>query len=320
MKNISIIIPTYNRINSLLTVLKKLENQDFNKKFWWTFEIIIINDWSEDWTQEILEKYKKNNLNKKFELKILLQENKKQWTARNLWVKNANSNLILFLQDDIFPEKNLISKHYKFHKKNPREEIVLIWKTIWLKEFIDSKNKKFYEFLDWSWKNFSQKIFQLFFKAPLFNYNLLKNNLEIDSENNFFHFYTNNLSIKKDFYLKNWWFNEQFNSYWWEDIEFWYRLHKQNMKLFFLEVAKAEHNHKYNLEKFLDREKKVSENLEKFLEIQPQLKKNFNKNKKFKKIFYNIFCSKIFLKFFKILNKNFYWYFLGKKEYLKHFK
>jgi len=350
MPEISVIIPTFNRKNSLAEVLKKLENQNFQGKF----EIIIVNDWSTDWTWEFLENYSAKN----FELKILFQENKKQWIARNFWVKNAKSDLILFLQDDIFPEKNLISEHFNFHKSNFDEKIVVIWKTEWLKNFIDEKiffedwknnwiskkifleQKKFYQFLDWSWKNFSDKIFWEFFNAPLFNYEELENRknskkisnniFEINSEKNFFHFYTNNLSMKKNFFLKSLWFDEKFNSYWWEDIEFWYRLKKSWMKLFFSKNALAEHNHKYDLEKFLKREKKVSENLWKFLEIQPDLKNFFlpvsnfckDNNLKFilKKILFKIFSSKIFLFFGKIFWKNFYWYFLGKKEFLKNFK
>ena len=69
------------------------------------------------------------------------------------------------------------------------------------------------------------------------------------------------------------------------------------MKLFFLKNALAKHNHEYNLENFLDREKKVAENLEKFLEIQPKLKKIFYKNKKLKKIFFLVLSSQIFLFF-----------------------
>lgn len=335
MPKISVIIPTFNRINSLLKVLEKIENQDFYKKTWEIFEVIIVNDWSIDWTQEILEKYKENNIknwNKNFEIKILFQENKKQWTARNYWVSEAKSDFILFLQDDIFPEKNLISEHYNFHKNNSNKKIVAIWKTEWneILFWINRENEKFYRFLDWSWKKISDKIFFKFFWAPLFNYEKLKekNNskkisnkiFEINSENNFSHFYTNNLSIKKEFYSENLWFNEKFNSYWWEDIEFWYRLQKKWMKLFFLKNALAKHNHEYNLEKFLNREKKVAENLEKFLEIQPELKNNFYKNIFIKKLLFKIFSSKIFLFFWKIFWKIFYWYFLGKKEFLKIFK
>jgi hypothetical protein len=91
------------------------------------------------------------------------------------------------------------------------------------------------------------------------------------------------------------------------------------MKLFFLRTAKAKHNHEYNLKNFLNREKNVSQSLKKFLEIQPELKKIFYKNKKFKIFFYKIFCSKTFLNIFKILNKNFYWYFMGKREFIKYF-
>ena len=49
---ISIIIPAYNRKESLEIVLKKLEEQDFDKNF----EVIVIDDWSTDWTKDFLKK------------------------------------------------------------------------------------------------------------------------------------------------------------------------------------------------------------------------------------------------------------------------
>lgn len=294
---ISVIIPTFNRISSLLISLKYLEKQDFNEKF----EVIIIDDWSTDLTQIELKKFK----TKKFELVVLKQENKKQAIARNLWVFSAKSDLIIFLQDDIWAEKNLLSSHFNFHKKlfleKKWEKNIIIWKTIWTKEL---QKDRFHRFLDWTWK--------WIFPGQLFNYNFLKT----WKEANYWYFYTNNLSIKKSFFQSEK-FNENFNSYWWEDIEIWYRFQKKWGKIFFEEKALAFHNHKYDFFLYLKREENVSKSLKKFIKIHPKLKNKYKISWLKKCIFY-IFSQKIFLFIFKYFWKESFWYFSAKKIWLKN--
>ncbi len=77
-----------------------------------------------------------------------------------------------------------------------------------------------------------------------FRYQLL---LDGDREPDFSFFYTNNLSVKRDFLLKHGLFDESFRYAAYEDGELGSRLCKQGMELIFLPQIKAEHYHKIDL-------------------------------------------------------------------------
>ena len=286
--DISVIIPTFNRIASLLKTLSSLDKQNFS----WKYEVIIVDDWSTDDTKSLVSKFKPIN----YEIVYLYQNNYKQARARNNWAKEAKWDLLIFLQDDIWPEPWLISTHYKFHSDNTDQKYVSIWKTQWTKEL---RNDDFHKFLDWT----SNSILP----SPLFSYSKLKNWENVS----FCYFYTNNIAIKKGFFQANL-FNEEFNSYGWEDIELWFRLEKQWMIMIYLESALASHNHKYSFNSFLKREKMVAKWEKKLIKLQPELERFFKKWI-FKKIVFTLFTHDIALKTFWILNKNFYWYFSWKR-------
>ena len=97
---ISIIIPTYNRYESLQNVLQNLEKQDYKN-----FEIIII-DQSESYSREFYNNYK-------LIIKVIHQTEPALWEARNTGVKLAKSNYLLFLDDDSIIQPNWISSHLK---------------------------------------------------------------------------------------------------------------------------------------------------------------------------------------------------------------
>lgn len=85
----SIIIPTFNRNQQLLTALNQIEKQSFRE-----FEVIIIDDASED-------KYEINEGLYSFNINYYRQSiNTGPAGARNLGVRLANYNWILFLDDD----------------------------------------------------------------------------------------------------------------------------------------------------------------------------------------------------------------------------
>ena len=105
---ISIIIPTYKRRKFLIKLLYNLISKNMNFK---NFEIIICDS---DKTK--INSLAINNINNYFKnVKIkyinLLENNHSK--KRNAGIKNASSNLLVFLDDDCFPEKKFISKYYK---------------------------------------------------------------------------------------------------------------------------------------------------------------------------------------------------------------
>lgn len=92
-KLISIIIPTYNRSKSLLLSIKSVLDQTRDN-----WELIIIDDGSEDSTQEVLKDYLNDD-----RIKYYFQENQGVSVARNSGAKLATGDYLIFLDsDDIF--------------------------------------------------------------------------------------------------------------------------------------------------------------------------------------------------------------------------
>ena len=97
---VAVIIPTLNRYRYLKDVLHDLEQQQYKN-----FEVIVV-DQSDDFDE---------NFYKQFQLrfKVIRQQEKKLWTARNNAVKNTSASLLLFFDDDSRVEPDWISEHIK---------------------------------------------------------------------------------------------------------------------------------------------------------------------------------------------------------------
>lgn len=115
---ISVIIPTYKRRKLLVKLLNNLIINNMNFK---NFEIIICDS---DKTKinfliigNIINKFK--NVIIKY---INIPENNHS-KKRNTGIKNASSDLLIFLDDDCLPEKNFISKYYKILTKEKDKAI-----------------------------------------------------------------------------------------------------------------------------------------------------------------------------------------------------
>ena len=96
---ISIIMPIYNSENFIKESLNSLINQTFKN-----FELICVNDGSIDNTLNILKEYEKNDER----IQIINQDNMGAGIARNVGMKKAKGDYLIFLDsDDIFEQKML---------------------------------------------------------------------------------------------------------------------------------------------------------------------------------------------------------------------
>lgn len=101
MKKISFIIPVYNAENFIercLTNLLKYEGEDV--------EFIIINDGSTDSSDKIIEKYAK----KDDRIIYINKENTGVSNSRNIGIKKASGEYIIFIDIDDYLEENSINK------------------------------------------------------------------------------------------------------------------------------------------------------------------------------------------------------------------
>lgn len=90
---VSIVIPTFNRQESLLRTLDSLFNQTFPQE---NFEIIIVDDGSTDDTETFVHEIQKSHPN----LCYIKQKNKGAASARNLGIFNAKGEIVGFTDDD----------------------------------------------------------------------------------------------------------------------------------------------------------------------------------------------------------------------------
>lgn len=96
MPKFSIIIPVYNVEPYIKKCLDSVTRQTYKD-----YEVIIINDGSTDKSMEIAKKY---------DFKIINQQNQGQSAARNKGIKNAKGEYIVFLDSDDTIEKDLLKK------------------------------------------------------------------------------------------------------------------------------------------------------------------------------------------------------------------
>lgn len=172
LPSVSIIMPVYNAERTLVRSIESVLRQNYSN-----FELIIVNDGSNDDTIQILRKYATNN-----KIKIINQENQGVSIARNIGLMNANSDLIAFIDSDdyilpdflrnlvrgmlesnvdlcvtgiIYKENNVDSKKSTYlQSQDTNEEFIpkifdsngpkgFLWNKIWNKKIIDKYHLKF---------------------------------------------------------------------------------------------------------------------------------------------------------------------------------
>ncbi len=100
---VSVVIPTYNRVDRLRRVLDALAAQTTPQE---DFEVIIVSDGSTDGTADYL---RSGDL--PLPVISIEQQNSGPAAARNRGIERARGKLVLFLDDDVIPGPELVAEH-----------------------------------------------------------------------------------------------------------------------------------------------------------------------------------------------------------------
>jgi glycosyltransferase involved in cell wall biosynthesis len=106
---ISIIIRSYNSEQYIRSALDSALNQTLSNKY---YELLIIDDGSDDGTKKILLEYKKNHTKR---IRIICEKHKGPTYALNLGIKNALGDYIIILDSDDEFEPNILEKMWSIH-------------------------------------------------------------------------------------------------------------------------------------------------------------------------------------------------------------
>jgi len=127
MTKVSVIIPTYNRLEKLKRAIDSILNQTYKD-----FELIIIDDGSTDDTKEYL--------SKKEGIRYLYQENQGVSAARNTGIGIAKGEWLAFLDSDDEWLENKLEKQIDFINANPSIKIVHT-NEIWIRNGVRVNEK-----------------------------------------------------------------------------------------------------------------------------------------------------------------------------------
>jgi hypothetical protein len=113
---LSVVIPTYNRRDSLRRTLDGLARQTYPMS---QFEAVVVSDGGTDGTEEMLAAYEAA-----FPLRAVTQPNSGPSTARNRGVREASHEVIVFLDDDVEPVPEFLARHAAHHTRD--EKVVVL--------------------------------------------------------------------------------------------------------------------------------------------------------------------------------------------------
>lgn len=217
---ISVVIPTYNNKHILYAHLEKYANQTARE-----FEVIVVNDGGEHI------EFDAPNIRV-----INILENRGPAVARNHGAKQANGDVVLFVGDDCFPQRDLILRHQIHHFYNPG--VALQGYTPFHPDVMDTR------FMQWLDRSGMQAAWQ----------NLRDDKGWKTNAEGFL--LTTNFSINRRDFLNFGGFPEEFPTAAWEDVAFGHELRKQGYKTVFDPTAINLHYHKHTLESFMERQRK----------------------------------------------------------------
>jgi glycosyltransferase involved in cell wall biosynthesis len=228
MRAISIVMPCHNRGHDLRRILDAYDHQDTSEPF----EIIAVDDASTDGTFQILTNYHAE----RYELRVVRQEvNKGPGAARNRALELVDTPLVIIVGDDILPEQDFIRRHLQIHRIYPEPEYAVLGRVIWpfdmpvntLMHHIDGVG------------------------AQQFSYHFLEDGSEYDYR----HFYTANISIKRDLLSTvDHWFDPDFSYAAFEDVEIAYRLSKHGLRIIYSSAPVVRHYHYHTIWTFSERQ------------------------------------------------------------------
>lgn len=204
----SVVIPTYDQVELLRRCLRSLENQSVPKE---AFEVMVVNDGSEDETSAFLEGYRPD-----FTLKVITHpRNLGRAAARNSGAKEAAGEILIFLDGDSTADSSFLAEHIQGCDQD--ERCVCIGNV-----------------------KLPAGYGRIAFKRYLASRGVQK--LKPSSEIPFRYFASGNVSLHRKFFEKVGGFDPSFSFYGGEDLELGVRLLKQVARFRFLPNAVSYHH------------------------------------------------------------------------------
>jgi glycosyltransferase involved in cell wall biosynthesis len=243
---LSVVIPTYNRLDMLLRVLDALDAQQGAPEF----EIIVVDDGSADETRRALEKRASGRRPGSPVSTFRSQPNGGPGRARNHGVSLATGKFVVFIGDDTVPESRFVAEHARVHRESDDDPLLAcLGYTGWPRR---GRVTAFMDYINDYGLQFGYKLIRDGAIVP-FNF-----------------FYTSNISIERQLLAEHP-FDTTFPAAAWEDIELAYRLDAHGLKIRYNAAAVTRHYHPMTIDSFAKRQYTVGKSGAIFFGKHPEL-------------------------------------------------
>lgn len=234
-------IPTLGRRDTLRRVLGALHAQHAEPG---TFEIIVVVDAAQATAEP---EGSPVGDRARFPLRRLRGRQPGASSARNVGWRSARSPLVLFLDDDVLPSRQLVAEHLAWHARHPEPETGVLGRVQWAKEL---KLTSFMIWLD---------------LGIQFDYGTIRG-----TDAGWGRFYTANASVKAEMLDRVGGFDEERLPYLYEDLDLALRMHRHGFRLLYNAKARAEHLSRMTPERWQQKLPLIARAERRFCEIHPE--------------------------------------------------
>jgi glycosyltransferase involved in cell wall biosynthesis len=215
--DLTVVVPTYDRAELLRLSLPALAEQRHDG---FTYEVLFADDGSRDATGMLLRQASERwpGLFRH----VALPHSGSPAAPRNAGVASARGRVVLLLDDDVVPDRDLLLEHWSFHERQPAEDTAATGRL----ELPGDVERD---------------PMSLFHAFPY-------DELEEGEPLGFLFYWSCNFSAKASFLRRHGRFDEDPALHPMEDMEWGYRLARAGMRLFYLPSALGSHLHKMKAE------------------------------------------------------------------------
>ncbi|MBV8726936.1 MAG: glycosyltransferase [Candidatus Eremiobacteraeota bacterium] len=200
MIELSVVIPTYNRLETLEYVIPSLLDQDLDAS---RYEVIVADSQSRDGTREFFEAIAPVAKN----VRHLPSAYSGRAAARNAGIEAATGEVVLFNDADIIASRDLLSRHLQRHEK--QHDIAVVGQEVQTRSLEEYRLKRDRPEL----------------RAPL--------HPERRRRLSWLYFLTGNASVRRADLLRVGCFDENFTGYGHEGLELGYRLQHAGIAIYY---------------------------------------------------------------------------------------
>lgn len=246
MNTLSVIIPTLNRAELLTRTIESIQTQTISRN---RYEVIVVDNNSTDDTQRVLADFADRYPNLRFTTEI----RPGAAATRNAGLQRADGDIVLFIDDDMEADPELIEGHLNCHQEYADVSGVGTIRTQW-----ESTRNPFLRYLR---------------DRHIYNPHSL-----CSGEMDFSYYHTGNISTPRDMLNAVGGFDERFSVYGMEDIELGYRLEHIGCRMVSTPNAVGTHHYFPSFEQFTARCEQAGFSLGLMIALHPELRNRFTEN------------------------------------------